>query len=49
MCRKKIRNVKSLDIRFGSPENVKTNEPNSNKVTTARYTLLTWAPLSLAY
>ncbi len=38
-----------MSVYFGIPDKVMLNSKNSNRVRTQRYTVLTWAPLSLIF
>jgi hypothetical protein len=49
MCKQRRQLGSLMNMQFGGPEPISSNPPNTNEVTTARYTLVTWAPLSLAY
>ena len=49
MCYKKIRRGPKFKVNFHSPDVVKVNDPNSNKVKTARFTLYDWVPKSLLF
>lgn len=47
MCRKPIPLSEKRDIAFSAPGRVASNLPNTNKVITSRYSILTWIPKSL--